>query len=475
MPGFETLHAAFANAGQEQVFDFWDVLDSNSREHLLSQAGDIDLEELSRLIGSHLKSDSCNKLDLNGLEPAPCIARPENGGDINAWADAVRKGEKSLRAGNVAAVTVAGGQGTRLGFDGPKGAFPITPVKGKCLFQVFAEKILAAEEHYGCAIPWFIMTSHSNHEQTVEFLRERNWFGLEVDKVQCFTQGRMPAVDFSGKIMLERPGSIVMSPNGHGGSLRAMVHSGAVEKMRADGIEFISYFQVDNPLVRVIDPAFIGLHQLHDSEMSSKMVPKVHPDEKLGHFCVRDGRMIVTEYSDMPKELTGKIDEHGLLQFRAGSIAAHILSLGLVERLGGDQSGLLPFHRADKIIQTIDSHGETIRPDRPNGIKFEMFIFDTLPLARNPIVVETSRADEFSPVKKASGTDSPQSCRDDQLRQFTRWANAAGVDIPVDDTGLPPFAFEINPHFAFDEKSFCARWKALEVKPPITEGTYLEL
>ena len=314
MSRLEALRAVFARAGQVQVFDFWDVLDSESRRRLLSQAAEIDLEEISRLVGAHLKSDNCDKPDLDGLEPAPCIARPENGGDLDAWAEAVRMGEESLRAGKVAAVTVAGGQGTRLGFDGPKGAFPITPVKKKCLFQVFAEKIMAAEIRYGCAIPWFIMTSHYNHEWTETFLRDRNWFGMDPDKVQCFTQGRMPAVNFEGKIMLENPGAIAMNPDGHGGSMRALVRSGAIDEMRSQGIEFISYFQVDNPLVRVIDPAFIGFHQIHDSEMSSKMVPKVDAGEKLGHFCDSGGRLMVVEYSDMPESLAGEIDDTGKLR-----------------------------------------------------------------------------------------------------------------------------------------------------------------
>ena len=474
MSRIEALRAVFARAGQVQVFDFWDVLDSESRGRLLSQAAEIDLEEISRLIGAHLKSEHCDRPHLDGLKPASCIARPENGGDPDTWADAVSKGEENLRAGKVAAVTVAGGQGTRLGFDGPKGAFPITPVKKKCLFQVFAEKIMAAEIRYGCAIPWFIMTSHDNHEWTETFLRERNWFGMDPDKVQCFTQGRMPAVDFDGKIMLESPGAIAMSPDGHGGSMRALVRSGAIDKMRSQGIEFISYFQVDNPLVRVIDPAFIGLHQMYDSAMSSKMVPKVDAGEKLGHFCDSGGRLVVVEYSDMPESLAGEIDDTGKLCFLAGSIAVHVISLDFVERVGRDEAGSLPFHRADKKIQTIDTHGETIRPDRPNGVKFEMFIFDALPLARKPIVVETVRGDDFSPVKNASGTDSSQSCHDDQLRQYARWARVAGVDIPVDNTGLPSIVFEVSPGFAVDGESFVSRWNSIAVKPPIEEGTYLE-
>jgi UDP-N-acetylglucosamine/UDP-N-acetylgalactosamine diphosphorylase len=210
------------------------------------------------------------------------------------------------------------------------------------------------------------------------------------------------------------------------------------------------------------------------SEMSSKMIPKAYPGEKVGHFCVQDGRMLVVEYSDMPEAMQEERDAAGQLRFLAGSIAIHILDVGFVERTGGGESGVgLPFHRADKKIQTIDAEGNTVQPDKPNGIKFEMFVFDALPFASNPVIIETLREDDFSPVKNASGIDSAESCRDDQLRQWTRWLKAAGVDLPSDSSGLPEIVFEVSPLFADSETAFVEKWSALADKPEIVAGTVL--
>jgi UDP-N-acetylglucosamine/UDP-N-acetylgalactosamine diphosphorylase len=289
-----------------------------------------------------------------------------------------------------------------------------------------------------------------------------------------FSQGRMPAVDLDGRILLESPSTVAMSPDGHGGSLRALVRSGAIDRMQRAGIEVISYFQVDNPLVQVIDPAFIGFHLEHGSEMSSKMIPKAYPLEKVGHFCVQDGRMLVVEYSDMPAAMQEERTPAGELRFVAGSIAIHIFDVGFVERLGSGSAGArLPFHRAVKKIPTVDAAGNPVNPAGPNGIKFEMFVFDALPFARNPVVIETLREDDFSPVKNATGTDSAETCRADQLRQWTRWLKAAGVELETDTTGLPGIVFEVSPLFADSEAAFVERWQALAVKPSITEGTVL--
>src|SRR6185503_1892057 len=250
---------------------------------------------------------------------------PRNGGDAGAWDKAKAVGEEALRAGRVAAFTVAGGQGTRLGYDGPKGTFPVTPLKQKPLFQVFAEKIRAAGTRYGRPLHWFIMTSQANHEATEAFFAEHRHFGLEPGRVHFFRQGRMPAVNFEGKILLETKSSIALSPDGHGGSLRALDRSGSLDLMRREGIDTLSYFQVDNPLVRCIDPAFIGWHLVRSSEMSSKMVPKAYAEEKVGHFCTQHGKTVVIEYSDLPMAMQRETDAKGGLRYIAGSIAIHLL------------------------------------------------------------------------------------------------------------------------------------------------------
>ncbi len=466
---------AFKRAGQGQVFAFYDQLAPSAQRDLEAQAAEIDLAEIDRLNRTLVQVKGAAAVDIEGLEPAPYEALPAHGGDAAAWQKAKAAGEQALRAGRVAAFTVAGGQGTRLGYDGPKGTFPVTPVTKKSLFQVFAEKIRAAGLRYGRAIPWFIMTSHQNHEATEAFFQEHRHFGLDPARVHFFRQGRMPAVTPEGRIMLEAKDRIALSPDGHGGSLRALERSGALEAMKGDGIDTLSYFQVDNPLVRCIDPAFVGWHLLRGSEMSSKMVPKAYPEEKLGHFCRQRGKTVVIEYSDLPMELQRQVDPAtGRLRFLAGSIAIHVLDREFVRRQAtGGADVALPFHRADKKIATIDAAGNPVAPAKPNGIKFEMFVFDALPFARSPLVIETRRADDFSPVKNAEGVDSPQTSRDDQLRQFARWLAAQGATPPVDATGLPAFPLEVSPSFGYDEDSFADAWARLSPKPEIRPGLVL--
>jgi UDP-N-acetylglucosamine/UDP-N-acetylgalactosamine diphosphorylase len=312
------------------------------------------------------------------------------------------------------------------------------------------------------------MTSPANHDATQAFFEEHRCFGLDRARVHFFRQGRMPAVDFAGRLLLEAP---------HGGALRALVRSGAVETMRREGVDLLSYFQVDNPLVRCVDAAFLGFHLEAKSEMSSKMAPKRGPGEKVGNFCLDPaGRLVVIEYSDLPRALSEERRPGGELRFRAGSIAIHILDREFVQRVGSgvDPASRLPFHRADKKIPALDAAGQLLRPDAPNGVKFEMFVFDALPFARNPVVIETDRAGDFSPVKNAAGEDSPASCRDDQLRQFARWLRAAGASLPVDSTGLPPFPLEISPLFGDAAASVARRWAALHPQPTLASGLVLE-
>jgi UDP-N-acetylglucosamine/UDP-N-acetylgalactosamine diphosphorylase len=464
----------FQHAGQAQVFAFFDQLAPETQRRLLEEAAEIDLGEVARLTRTLLAPNAAAGVALDGLAPAPYEKRPEHGGDAAAWARAKAAGEQALRDGRVAAFTVAGGQGTRLGYDGPKGTFRVTPVKQKPLFHVFAEKIRAAGVRYGRPLHWFIMTSHANHVATEAFFVEQKFFGLDLDRVHFFRQGRMPAVGFDGKILLETKATIALSPDGHGGSLRALERSGALDLMQREGVDILSYFQVDNPLVRGIDPAFIGWHVLRGSEMSSKMVPKAYAEEKVGHFCTQHGQTVVVEYSDLPLALQRATDARGQLRYLAGSIAIHVLDREFVRRVAKGGDGVaLPFHRADKKIPTVDAAGHPVKPTKPNGVKFEMFVFDALPFAKNPVVIETLRADDFSPVKNAEGVDSPKTCRDDQLRQFARWLRANGAAVECDATGLPRIALEISPLFGYDEDSFAAAWSRLSPKPAVQEGLYL--
>ena len=469
----QTLIDIFKEAGQGHVFRFWDELDESQKEHLLAQARQIDLPLLKKLIDQEEEALKADAYDWSSITPAPYIAHPSQGGTSQPWEEAAHLGEEALRAGRVAAFTVAGGQGTRLGYEGPKGAFPVTPIRRKPIFQVFAEKLRTAQERYGVDFHWFIMTGLENHEATIAFFKEHSFFGLE--HVHFFRQGAFPAVDQSGKLILSQKHSIAMSPNGHGGALKALVESGATQTMKTLGVDIISFFQVDNPLINVIDPAFIGFHLSQNSEMSSKMVPKSSAEERVGVFCSEKDHLRIIEYSDFPESQAQEKDADGVLAFRCGNVAIHTINRDFVERLGGhDASASMPYHYAKKKVLCIDSEGNPLDPEHPNGTKFELFIFDALTFAKNPIVIETERAREFSPVKNAQGADSVQTCHDDQLRLFACWAQAAGVDVPVDESGLPPFSFEISPLFADNETTFVERFNSLDPKPEIKEGTYLE-
>lgn len=490
----DQLISSYHAAGQGHVFAFWDFLPPSERVALANQAAEIDFTEVAGLNETLVFKKGGAGVNLDGLAPAPCTRLPENGGDPAKWAAAKATGEAALRAGRVAAFTVAGGQGTRLGYDGPKGTFAVTPLKKKSLFQVFAEKIKAAGLRYGKPLHWFIMTSHANHEQTEQFFVAHRFFGLDRGRVHFFRQGRMPAVGFDGKILLETRSSLALSPDGHGGSLRALHRSGALDLMAREGIDTISYFQVDNPVVRCIDAAFIGFHLQARSGMSSKMVPKAYPEEKVGHFCLQNGKVVVIEYSDMPMPMQRETSPDGSLRYSAGSIAIHIIDREFARKMAGPSfakategsssrvatgeaavnAPVLPFHRADKKIATIDAAGQPVKPEKANGVKFEMFVFDALPFADNSIVIETARADDFSPVKNAEGVDSPQTCRDDQLRQFARWLKGVGAPVETDATGLPRVAVEISPLFGYDADSFTARWQSLPIKPVVADGLYLE-
>jgi len=471
----QALIKAFNARGQEHVFQFLPELSESDAQSLLAQASSIDLDELDQLVEKYVKHDVPIDLDFSQMEPSSYIAHFENKPQLKKeWEVAKLFGEEALRHGRVAAFTVAGGQGTRLGYDGPKGTFPVTPVTQATLFEVFAKKIAFAEKTYGAPIYWFIMTSIVNHEATVAFFKENDYFGLEHHRVQFFSQGLMPAVDFEGKLILEDKHKLVMTPDGHGGSLRALNRSGAVRLMEELGIQVISYFQVDNPLIKVIDPYFIGFHLQNKAELSSKMIPKAYPLEKVGHFCDYKGKQLVVEYSDLPNAYQEQTDAQGELRFIAGSIAIHIMDVGFVKKLGSGTSDLqLPFHKAVKKIPFVDRTGALRKPVEPNGVKFEMFVFDALPFAERNVLIETLREEDFSPVKNAEGVDSPLTCKQHQLRMWAKWLKQAGVEVETDDSGIPAFDFEIDPLFASDNDSFQLAWANLQPKPAIGAGVVL--
>jgi len=441
--------------GQTHLVRFWDELNPKQREKLLAQIGQIDFPLFEKLLA--LRSSSVSE----GESPADRAARAQAPQQLIRLARtqaerdqrliAADAGEELLREGKVAAVLVAGGQGSRLGFNDPKGMFPIGPVTSRTLFQILCEQVLARSRRAGAAIPYFIMTSEATHTPTVAFFEEHRYFGLNEDQVFFFQQSSLPAVDdASSQILLERKDRVATSPDGHGGMLRALQQHGMLDILRDRGIEHLYYHQVDNPTAIVCDPVLLGHHLLAESDLTTKVVAKVSPDEKMGVLVSIDGQTQIIEYSDLPASETRRLQADGTLVFWAGNTAIHVFRRDFIERLLSDDLSL-PFHIAHKKVPSVNAQGETIAPANPNASKFEQFIFDALPQAKTALVVEGLRAREFNPVKNAEGSDSPATSREALIAIARDWIEAAGGIV---EKNAP---VEISPLYALDFEELQAK------------------
>jgi UDP-N-acetylglucosamine/UDP-N-acetylgalactosamine diphosphorylase len=437
--------------GQEHLLAFWDDLDPGQRESLAQQIEAIDFGLLRRLYegcGQHE-----NLREVAARSGPPPAFRLDTARNAFTPQQAQKRAEESLRAGQIGAILVAGGQGTRLGFDHPKGMFPIGPLSNKTLFQIHVEKIVAAARRYRVPIPLYLMTSPATHDETVAFFTAHGRFGLPAEDLIIFCQGTMPAIDAqTGRVLLETPGRIATSPDGHGGALAAMARSGVLQDIERRGIHHLFYFQVDNPLVDICGREFVGYHLLADAEMSTQVIAKRDPLERVGNVVLVDGHLMVIEYSDLPDDSANRRNPDGSLALWAGSIAVHVFDAALLRRLAGTADGL-PFHIAHKKVAHVDTAGQPIEPKRPNAIKFERFIFALMPQSRNAIVVEVDPARAFGPLKNASGAkeDTPESVRAQLSALHRIWLRQAGADVPDD------VAMEVSPLVALDAEELATK------------------
>lgn len=429
--------------GQQHVLQFWDALSDASRERLAAQIESLDLTQLDQLIASTEQPQDWAGMAERAVSP-PAI-RPGHAENAFGVAEATEAGEAALRAGQVAALLVAGGQGSRLGFEHPKGMFPLGPVSNRTLFQILFDRLNAVQRRYAVTIPLYLMTSPATHAETLQYLEQNQHCGLRADQVHVFCQGTMPAVDAeSGKLLLCARDSLCLSPDGHGGMLGALAGQGCLEQMAAQETEHLVYFQVDNPMVQVCDPEFLGYHLLSKSEMSTQVVAKQDPEERVGVVVSVDGVVRIIEYSDLPSAAAARCDEDGGLALWAGSTAMHVVDRAFLDRI--HQTAPLPFHQAHKQVAYLDGNGELVEPQKPNATKFERFIFDLLPEARNAIVMEVRPEDAFSPVKNADGAprDTPATAKATMVNQHRAWLQQAGATV------RPDVLVEINPLLALD-------------------------
>ncbi|MBL4591355.1 MAG: UDPGP type 1 family protein [Phycisphaerales bacterium] len=462
----KTLADALGSIGQSHLVEHASTLEGSTLGCFIEQLDALDLPALGRYIQTYGKGYTSPPTS-DSIKPASCYTLCDESWDREHYR---KVGQELIGAGKVACFTVAGGQGSRLGYDGPKGCFPTSCVNEKPLFQLFAEAIVKSQQKYGCTIPWAIMTSPLNHEATVAFFGANNFFGLTEKQVMFFEQGVMPSFDLeSGRLLLAGPGILATNPDGHGGAYRALKTSGALDAMLALGIEQLSYFQVDNPHAKILDPVFLGLHSSgtdSSGEMSSKMVAKASWDEKVGVFCSIDGKSEIIEYSDLPEHLAKQTDDAGALAFNAGSIAIHAISLAFIEKIVSDPRYALAFHRAVKKVAWVDPlTAQVITPTEPNAIKLERFVFDGIKLAEASIVLETERVEEFAPVKNATGADSIESSKVLQTERAARWLESIGVAVPRNGDGSVDAVIEISPLSAVEPNDLRSLDLATAIEP----------
>ncbi|MGI5868317.1 MAG: UTP--glucose-1-phosphate uridylyltransferase [Kiritimatiellia bacterium] len=452
---------------QSHLLKFWDRLDETQRQSLLGQIADLDftaLAEMRKALAAHLTPKTAKT--LGEITPAPVAVLEGEAADA-----AARIGSFEIRNRRVAALVVAGGQGSRLGYEGPKGCFPIGPISQESLFFFHARKILALGREWGAAIPFYVMTSTENDAPTRAFFKENNYFGLDKDDVFFFTQAMWPALDADGRIILDRPDRIFLGPDGHGGTFAALERSGGLADMVKRGITSVFYFQVDNPLVDVADPVFVGFHKQRNADISLKVCAKRNADEGLGVVVERDGKVEIVEYTEFPPAQKSERLPDGDLRFKYGSVAIHVFDLDFLRREA--QSGL-PIHVAFKKVPFVDDDGDTVKPEAPNAYKFEKFIFDSLADAKISVCLAFDRADEFAPVKNATGNDSPATCQAALMAKWARWLRTCGVNVAVDENGVPAVKVEIDPAFAHSAAALRKRLTAENITIDPTKDILLQ-
>lgn len=398
---YEEAKNYLSKFGQEHILKCYDELSPAEQASLLAQIDLIDLSVLENLDNDNNISSKRGKFEPLGAATIDDIAA--NSGSYE------KTGLEALRAGKVAAVLLAGGQGTRLGFDKPKGMFNIGVSRELYIFECLISNLMDVVKQTGTWIPLYIMTSEKNHDDTVEFFEKMGYFGYNSEFVRFFIQDMAPSVDFNGKIYMEDKGRISMSPNGNGGWFSSLLRAGLMEDIKEKGVEWLNVFAVDNVLQRIADPLFIGAVIESGMQSGSKVVSKADPDERVGVLCLEDGMPSIVEYYEMTDEMRTLRDENGDLSYRFGVILNYLFNVEKLLEISGKK---LPVHIVDKKIPYMNENGEMISPEKPNGHKFETLVLDMVHMQDSCLAYEVVRNREFAPVKNSSGVDSVDSARE---------------------------------------------------------------
>lgn len=386
--------------GQLHVLKYYEELKPEEKEALLSQVERLDFS----MTGScKHKEELTQKGKITPLSAMQL-------GEINRRKDEFMSvGLEAVRAGKVGAVLLAGGMGTRLGSDAPKGVYNIGLTKEVFIFQRLIENLLDVVRQADAWIHLFVMTSDKNHEATTAFFKEKNYFGYRPEYITFFMQEMAPATDYEGKVYLEAKDRISTSPNGNGGWFSSMMKWGVVDKIHEEGIEWLNVFAVDNVLQRIADPCFVGATILTDSDVGAKVVRKNAPDERIGVMCLEDGRPSIVEYYELTEELMNAKDENGDPAYSFGVILNYLFREKALEEIVAKK---LPLHIVEKKIPCLDEKGELIKPEEPNGYKYEQLVLDMIHELDSCLPYEVERNYEFAPIKNRTGIDSVESARE---------------------------------------------------------------
>ena len=401
----EDIKKKLKKYSQEHLLNNFENLSEEKQKRLLEQIENIDFDLIKKLYDT--TQNITTEIQDAEIKPIEFLDKEKLYDDYKKYKEI---GEKAIRAKKLAAVTMAGGQGTRLGHDGPKGTYDIGLESHKSLFELLSDGLKEQGKKYGVIIPWFIMTSRENNDATVEFFAKHRYFGYEKDKnIFFFKQGELPMIDTEGKILIGEDGLIKEAANGHGGIYEALVKNGMTKKMRELGVEWVFIGGVDNCLVKMVDPVLMGIAIDKNVTAAGKSVVKANPQEKVGVFCKRNGRPSVVEYTEIPEEMSEATDENGNLIYGESHILCNLFNIDAIERMG---SKPLPYHIAFKKATYIDKDGNKVVPDGPNAYKFEAFLFDAFGELDDMAILRVKREEEFAPVKNATGTDSPETARE---------------------------------------------------------------
>ena len=400
------VKAILKKYGQEHLLNHYDTLDEVHKKKLIEQINAIDFELVKSLYESTKKEIKNSKDEIT---PIDYLDKFKLGDKFKYYEEI---GKKAIKEGKLAAVTMAGGQGTRLGHSGPKGTYDIGLDSHKSLFELLCDGIKEEGKKYGVTIPWFIMTSKENNAETEKFFKENKYFGYEKDKnLFFFIQGELPMMDTEGKILIGEDGLIKLAADGHGGIYESLVKTGMTKKMRELGIEWVFIGGVDNCLVKMVDPVLMGIAIDKKVTVACKSVVKANPHERVGVFCRRNGKPNVIEYTEITDEMAEATDKDGELLYGESHILCNLFSVDAVERMGKEP---LPYHVAYKKAKYIDKDGNLVVPDSPNAYKFEAFLFDAFSEVDDMAILRVKREEEFAPVKNAdsAGVDCPSTARE---------------------------------------------------------------